>query len=63
MERIVLHLIHAYQESPEFLQETADDFRINNSSPCVDAGHPDIQYNDTDGTRNDMGIFGGPGSP
>ncbi len=50
------------QDDPEFLLETADDFRINNSSPCVDAGHPDNQYNDTNGTRNDMGIFGGPGS-
>lgn len=29
-------------------------------SPCQDAGHPDAQYNDRDGSRNDMGAFGGP---
>lgn len=29
-------------------------------SPCQDAGHPDAQYNDRDGSRNDMGTFGGP---
>ncbi|MCK5052003.1 MAG: T9SS type A sorting domain-containing protein [Candidatus Cloacimonetes bacterium] len=29
-------------------------------SPCIDAGNPDAMYNDTDGTRNDMGAYGGP---
>lgn len=31
------------------------------SSPCVNAGDPLAGYNDPDGTRNDMGAFGGPG--
>ena len=26
-------------------------------SPCIDAGNPDPQYNDPDGTRNDMGAL------
>jgi PKD repeat protein len=26
-------------------------------SPCIDAGDPDPEYNDSDGTRNDMGAF------
>ena len=26
-------------------------------SPCIDTGDPDVQYNDPDGTRNDMGAF------
>ncbi|MBL0062307.1 MAG: hypothetical protein IPP40_12685 [bacterium] len=30
-------------------------------SPCVNGGHPDVQYNDLDGSRNDMGAWGGPG--
>ena len=30
-------------------------------SPCIDAGHPAAEYNDTNGTRNDMGAYGGPG--
>ena len=27
------------------------------SSPCIDAGGPDLQYNDPDGTRADMGAY------
>lgn len=33
------------------------DFRLQDSSPCINAGNPDSQYNDPDGTRNDMGAF------
>lgn len=29
-------------------------------SPCIDTGNPDINYNDLDGSRCDIGIFGGP---
>jgi hypothetical protein len=29
-------------------------------SPAIDAGDPDVGFNDLDGTRNDIGIFGGP---
>lgn len=35
-------------------------FEISANSPCIDAGHPDAQYNDLDGTRNDIGAYGGP---
>lgn len=38
----------------------ADLFSLKSSSPAVDAGHPDARYDDPDGTRNDMGAFGGP---
>jgi hypothetical protein len=38
------------------------DYKLSDGSPCIDAGHPDINYNDLDGSRNDMGAFGGPGS-
>ncbi len=34
-------------------------YTLNADSPCIDAGAPDTQYNDTNGTRNDMGVFGG----
>ncbi len=33
------------------------DFRLQESSPCIDVGDPDPQYNDPDGTRNDMGAL------
>ncbi|MFA6054610.1 MAG: right-handed parallel beta-helix repeat-containing protein [Thermodesulfovibrionales bacterium] len=36
------------------------DFHLLGDSPCIDAGNPAPQYNDYDGTRNDMGAFGGP---
>lgn len=32
-----------------------------NCSPSIDAGDPDSQYNDVDGSRNDMGAYGGQG--
>lgn len=35
-------------------------FVLGASSPARDAGNPDPRYNDIDGTRNDMGIYGGP---
>jgi hypothetical protein len=32
-------------------------------SPAIDAGDPDPAFNDPDGSRNDLGAFGGPGAP
>jgi hypothetical protein len=37
-------------------------FRLNPFSPAIDAGNPSAEFNDPDGTRNDMGAFGGPGA-
>lgn len=37
------------------------DFKLSPTSPCIDAGHPDAQYFDTDSSRNDLGAYGGPG--
>lgn len=36
------------------------DYTLGATSVCVDAGDSDSSYNDTDGTRCDMGAFGGP---
>ena len=44
--------------NPDFMSTT--DFHLLGSSPCIDAGNPDSQYNDADGTRNDQGAYGGP---
>lgn len=38
------------------------DFRLMSTSPCRRAGDPAASYFNPDGTRNDMGAFGGPGS-
>jgi hypothetical protein len=45
---------------PVFSQEWPNDFRLAAGSPGVDAGNPAPEFNDRDGTRNDMGAFGGP---
>ncbi len=34
-------------------------FSLSSYSPCINAGKPGKQFNDRDGSRNDMGIFGG----
>ena len=47
--------------NPQFADSSSFDFRLMQGSPCIDAGNPATQYNDVDGTRNDMGGYGGPG--
>ncbi len=36
------------------------DFKLQTTSPCINAGHPGSQYDDKDGSRNDLGAYGGP---
>ena len=45
---------------PLFAAETELDFHLSSNSPCVDAGFPSHVHNDINGTRNDLGAFGGP---
>lgn len=35
------------------------DYHLTNNSPCIDAGKPGLASLDPDGTRNDMGVYGG----
>ena len=35
-------------------------FHLQTSSPCVNTGNPNSSYFDRDGSRNDMGLYGGP---
>ncbi|MBN1308904.1 MAG: right-handed parallel beta-helix repeat-containing protein [Chitinispirillaceae bacterium] len=35
-------------------------YRLSQYSPCIDAGNPSGPFKDRDGSRNDMGIWGGP---
>ena len=44
---------------PLFFDSDNDNFYLQQYSPCIDTGNPNVIYNDLDGTRNDMGNFGG----
>ncbi len=35
------------------------DKTLQSHSPCINAGPPDARFNDRDGSRNDIGMFGG----
>jgi hypothetical protein len=45
---------------PMFADPVGGDFRLKANSPCLDTGNPDPIFNDPDGSRNDMGAYGGP---
>jgi hypothetical protein len=53
----------AITDDPQFIGGTPFDYHLQQTSPCVNAGNPDLAYNDPDGSRNDIGRFfviGGP---
>lgn len=37
-----------------------DDYHLQEGSPCRNAGNPAANYNDADGSVNDIGVYGGP---
>lgn len=43
-----------------FVDEATQDYRLQPTSPCINTGDPG--YFDVDGTRSDIGSFGGPGA-
>ena len=45
---------------PLFVDPEQSDFRLDPESPAINAGHPGNEYKDSNGSRNDMGAFGGP---
>lgn len=42
------------------LEDKEYDFHLNTTSPCIDAGITGSAYLDKDGSRNDIGMYGGP---
>lgn len=45
---------------PMFTDPRSGDFTLMPGSPAIDAGDPSAEYADADGTRNDLGLYGGP---
>ena len=45
--------------APVFVDSVNKDYHLAYGSPCINAGDPEAIYNDDDGTRNDMGAYGG----
>jgi parallel beta-helix repeat protein len=45
--------------APLFMDPENGDFRLKPDSPCIDSGNPNPIYYDPDGSRNDMGAYGG----
>ncbi|NQT20724.1 MAG: right-handed parallel beta-helix repeat-containing protein [Planctomycetes bacterium] len=48
---------------PLFVNAAESDYTLQAESPCIDTGHPDPSFNDTDGSQNDRGAYGGPYGP
>jgi len=46
---------------PKFV-DISKSFALQSDSPARDTGNPSNTYNDGDGSRNDMGVYGGPNS-
>jgi hypothetical protein len=44
-------------DDPHFVDPSNHNYTLQRSSPCINAGDPDAQYNDSNGTRNDMGAL------
>jgi hypothetical protein len=51
---------HDRSADPLFVSPPDGDFKPREGSPCIDAGSPDGAYSDRDGTRSDIGAYGGP---
>ena len=47
-------------DDPLFLEVANEDFHLRPDSPCTNTGHPGDEYQDNNGSQNDMGAYGGP---
>lgn len=51
-----------FMDDPLFIDVSGDNFHLRSDSPCRDTGDPSVLSYDINGTRNDIGVFGGPGT-
>lgn len=43
--------------NPQFINEQNSNYHLKSNSPCIDNGDPDVNYNDENGSRNDIGAY------
>ncbi|HWR82116.1 MAG TPA: right-handed parallel beta-helix repeat-containing protein [Candidatus Deferrimicrobium sp.] len=48
---------HDMSIDPLFVDPSGKDFSLLYRSPCINAGHPDLQYAESDGTQSDLGAL------
>jgi hypothetical protein len=53
--------LDAINADPKRIAGSPYDNHLQSTSPCIDKGPPNAQYNDLDGSRNDIGMHGGHG--
>ena len=49
-------------DSPQFVDVNTGNYMLQSSSTCINTGSAGSAFLDPDGTRNNMGVYGGPGS-
>jgi len=54
--------IYGVSADPKLEDIANGDYRPKSDSPLLDVGHPTVTYNDPDGSRSDIGLYGGPNS-
>lgn len=47
---------------PKFIDAGTGNYMLQSMSPCINAGRQGLAFLDPDGTRNNMGVYGGPGA-
>lgn len=52
-----LHGPNGFSLNPLFVNASIKIYELLQESPCINAGDPDPQFNDPDGSRNDMGAL------
>ena len=59
--RILEEAVRGARLPPGFVDPASGDYTLDPTSGLVDAGDPALS--DPDGTRSDIGLFGGPSAP
>ncbi len=49
-----------FTADPLFVNRQEGNYKLQSSSPGINTGNPSAQWNDKDGTRNNIGLYGGP---